>query len=469
VTGSASLLTVVLGIASTKVIAVVAGPAAIALMGLYRTLGALVNRSLLLGLDTTLVQRISTARDRRTVDETIGSALLAIALQAGVVLLLAAFFAGLLGRWVLGAPPSHAQLWEVRATLAMAFVNLVLQLMTAALSGRVEVRKVAQVGVVASVATLALIYPLLRLGNIGLALNVGSGSTVGAALATVYVWRLYGSGYSRPTLSRCWEVLRASSARSIFLIIHPIVMMSGMLTLQSLVERGHAMEGLGSYNAMTTILDTSVMVLMTSARTFFFPALGQMESHEDKAWFVNRVLRLNLILSGVATIGLIATAPISIPILFSGRFEQAPALLAAGSIALVGQGFIWSYSTFFLHHARYGLFFALDVVWVTLLVGGTAIAVAFGVSLETLAWIYAGSYTVSGLTYALIATLLYGKGLLDSGNMKLGIIAIATAIAGSLLHRRAAWPVNATFALICISGGAWLLARFAREMRGRTA
>ena len=57
--GSAALVTVALGVATTKIIALVAGPAGVALMGLYRYLGALVSRSLLLGLDTSIVQRIS--------------------------------------------------------------------------------------------------------------------------------------------------------------------------------------------------------------------------------------------------------------------------------------------------------------------------------------------------------------------------------------------------------------------------
>jgi hypothetical protein len=75
--GSTALLTVALGVATTKLIALSAGPAGIALMGLYRYLGALASRSLLLGLDTTLVQRLSTSRDPRASSETVGAAFLA--------------------------------------------------------------------------------------------------------------------------------------------------------------------------------------------------------------------------------------------------------------------------------------------------------------------------------------------------------------------------------------------------------
>ena len=78
---SASLLTVAFGVATTKIIALSAGPAGIALMGLYRYLGALASRSLLLGLDTTLVQHLSTAKDERTTSPTVGAAFLAVTLQ----------------------------------------------------------------------------------------------------------------------------------------------------------------------------------------------------------------------------------------------------------------------------------------------------------------------------------------------------------------------------------------------------
>ena len=228
-TGSAALLTVSLGVATTKIIALVAGPAGIAIMGWYRYLGALVSRSLLVGLDTTVVQRISTAKDPKAVSDTVGAAFLAIVLQGVVIAGIGLACAGLLGSWFFSTASTRQQVVEIRVVLTMAYANLIMQIMTAVLSGRAEVRKVAWVGVVAAAVTLLVIYPLLQLGNVGLALNVGSGSTAGAALATFYVWRVYRSSWIPAPVSDRWRTLAAALSRSGFLILHPIVMMTAMV------------------------------------------------------------------------------------------------------------------------------------------------------------------------------------------------------------------------------------------------
>ena len=155
--------------------------------------------------------------------------------------------AGLIGRWLFGAAPTAAQAIEIRIVLAMAYVNLVMQMMTAMLGGRALLGKVAWVGVVAAVVTLVAIYPLLQLGTLGLALNVGSGSAAGAAVAVLFVLRTYASSWVRTRVIDYWRALSAMLVRSAFLILHPLVMMTAMLSAQSMVRGQYALEGLGAY------------------------------------------------------------------------------------------------------------------------------------------------------------------------------------------------------------------------------
>lgn len=441
-TGTATLLTVVLGVGTTKIIALVAGPAGIALMGLYRNLGALVNRSLLLGLDTTVVQRISTAKDRETVSDTVGAALLALVLQGVVIAAAGLGLAGLIGRWLFGGAPSQAQLLDVKVVLAMAYANLVLQVMTALLSGRVEIRKVAGVGVVAAVVTLVVIYPLLQLGHVGLALNVGSGSTIGAALATFFAWRTYRPYWVRRRLTARFAELTSMISRSAFLILQPLVIMAAIVWVQALVLRHFTLVGLGAYNASTTIVDTTVMLIMASARTFFLPALGQLENPDHKAEVVNRVLRLNLLMASVAALILIVGATLWIPMLFSGRFEQAIDILPRLSVALVGQALVWSYAMFYLSQARYRLFFCLDLIWALVYLGATFVVTVSVDSLVATAWAYAGSYLLSGILYTLVAVRAFGARMLTGSNLRLSALAISGALLACLLHTLGLWLID---------------------------
>jgi O-antigen/teichoic acid export membrane protein len=442
-TGSVALLTVALGVATTKIIALAAGPAGIALMGLYRYLGALVSRSLLLGLDTTLVQRISTARDGKTSSEAVGAAFLALALQGMAIAAVAIGAADLLGRWLFGAAATEAQVVEIRVVLAMAYANLILQVMTAVLGGLVEVRKVALVGVVAAFVTLAAIQPLLRLGSLGLAMNVGSGSLAGGALALVYVLRARGFSFLLVSLADRFRALCAILARSAFLILHPLVMMSAVVTVQSLIQGRFALPGLGAYNAAMTILDTALMVIVASARSFFLPSLGQTQDEADKARAVNRVLRVNLILASAAALLAIVGAPLLIPILFSGRFENAIVILPPFSLGLVGQAFVWSYAMFYLHHARYRLFFGLDLIWAAVYGGATSLVAYQQSSLTAAAWAYAGSYWVSGLVYALVAVRAFGWRMLDDRSLRFTAAALAGTLGACLLHGLGLWAVDA--------------------------
>lgn len=454
-----------LGVGTTKIIALVAGPAGIALMGLYRNLGALVSRSLLLGLDTTVVQRISTTKDRETVSDTVGAAALALMLQGLVIAGVGLGFADLIGRWLFGAAPSGGQLLDVRVVLAMAYANLVLQVMTAVLSGRVEVRKVAGVGVIAAVVTLVVIYPLLRLGHVGLALNVGSGSTIGAAVATLFVWRIYRPYWVRRRLTARLGELSSMLARSTFLILHPLVMMTAVVSVQSLVLRHFALTGLGAYNACTTIADTALMVMMASARTFFLPVLGQLENPDHKAEVVNRVLRLNLVMAWAAALILIVGATLWIPILFSGRFEQAIAILPPLSIALLGQALVWSYAMFFLNHARYRLLFCLDLIWALVYLGTTFVVATSTGSLLATAWAYAGSYLLSGILYTLVAVRTFGARMLRRPNLRLASVAIAGTLGACLLHGLGFWFVDAAVLIVGLAACGRTLSRTLAEDR----
>jgi PST family polysaccharide transporter len=432
---STAAVTVLSGAATNKVIAVVAGLEGIALMGLYRNVGAMVSRPLAFGFDTILVQRVSTARSEREAAGFLGLTAWLLGLQALVVVLIGACLAGPLARWAFGPGEPWAHLTEVRVVVAMGYVNLVLQMVTAALGGRVVLKSVATVGLASSLATLALIYPLLRLGRVGLALNVGSGSLVGAAIGAYLVWGVYRPAAADLSPSRAWRLLVGALPSSTALTVHPVLMMAGMVTLQSLVSGGYGLDGLGAYNAAVAVIDVCVLVLMSAVRSYYLPSLGQLEGAPGRQEFMARVFGVLLFLAAPAATLLALGARPVISLLFSARFAAAADLLAALSLSLVGQVFVWFFNGYLLHRGRFGLVLAVDAVWAAVFVGGVVACTRLGLPLGSVAWCYVSSYTLSGALYAAACVGLYGRDLLGRREVGIALAAFATVWAGYVVSR----------------------------------
>lgn len=449
-TALATVTTLLCGVATTKLIAVIGGPAAIALMGLYRTLAALFSRGLMLGFDTVIVQRISRANGKAEVAGTVRAIVLLIMLQGVALLVVGIAGASVLARWIFGPGCPRSASAEVQIVLAMAFANLVTQILTAALNGQVNLRQVATVGIVSSLASIAVIYPLLRLGRIGLAFNVGSGSIVGAAVALFYVQRAYGPGIWGVRYREAWGDLRNAAACSSFLIIHPFLMMGSILAVQAMIQRRYGIGALGTYVAATTVMDTVLMVLMSSVKTYFFPSLGKVQG-EDKARFMNRVLTLNLATTSFGAVGLAFIARIAVIALFSSRFSNAADMVAMLSVSLLGQAMIWSYSSYILHEGNYGLFFTLDLVWAGTLVSGTWLCCRLNLPFSAVGVIYVASYSLSGLLYAGASAAKYGRRLLSPSSMRVGI-AVTCWVLGAFAVTR----LSALLPQLCYAGISFL-------------
>src|SRR3990172_265081 len=102
---------------------------------------------------------------------------------------------------------------------------------------------------------------------------------------------------------------------------------------------------------------------------------------------------------------------------------------------------------FYLHQARYRLFFGLDLIWAAAYFGGTSLLVSQAGSLAAAAWACAGSYALSGLIYTLVAVRAFGWRMFDAGNQRLSVLALAGTLGACLLHELGLWLVDA--AVLC--------------------
>lgn len=448
---SASLAAVVLSAATNKIIAVAAGTAGIALMGLYRNLGACVAGTLALGYDLIFVQRISTARAKESASGEANAAALLLAVQTVFIFIMATAFAGALARWMFGSFGFETHLWEVRVVLVMGLANLVLQTVTAFVKGHGLVAAVARIQIAMAAASLLLIIPLLQFGRLGLAFNVGSGGLIGTLVGLYYLWRLRGWASLEFSPARGWKVLRETAGSSILLSLESLVLLGTFAHIQAIVGRSHGLTALGNYNAAMLMINTLVTVLMSAARTYVLPTAGHIQDRYLKAILFSRVMRLSLIAQTLAGLGLIFLAPVVIRVLFTTEFSSAPQLLAILSLSFIGQVFGWNYSTFMLHKGDFGLSCLLNATWCALFISGTLLCISKGWPLTSIAWAYAISHCLYGANYAAFSVRRYGKEVLPGGLVRLTILCLGLLLSGYAVSRLGSSTASLTFLVAALA------------------
>lgn len=464
---SATFLAIVMSAAATKAIALFAGAEGIALVGLYRNVASFIVGVVTFGSSVIVVQRVAAARSQQESSDVIAATALALALQGTAILILLMTIPNILARWLFGGLPAPGQHGEMRIVFAMAFVNLLLQTVTAVLKGQPNVKPAMTLGVVTAASSLLVIYPLLRMGRTGLAINVGSGSLVGACLGIYYIRKIFRPRLFDRPLSERLRLLRGTWGASLWLTFQSLGLLGGALAVQALVNRRYGLEALGQFNAAMLIIDTIVLMLMSSARAYTLPAFGRLEDGRHKEALFTRMLALLIVANAAAALFLIFGPRYILWILFSKQLAHASSLLAPFGFCLIGLSFGWSYNTFLLHKGDIPLFVTLDLIGVLLLVGIIYLGTWMGLPLEFVAWTHALVYIVGAAIYALAVRWKYGDAYLNPRSVVIGILSLAGLGLGyglSLLN--SPYP-SLVFCGACVAGGCFWAARFpVREWLG---
>ncbi|MBT6053605.1 MAG: oligosaccharide flippase family protein [Lentimicrobiaceae bacterium] len=456
----ATLLSVILGIATNKIIAVVAGTNGIALIGLYRNLISMVVTVLSMGMSTVIVQRISTTTDTDTLDELIRAVLFLLFFQIAVVVLLLSFFSETISRCMFGphAGPSHTL--SIKIVLFMALGTMIMQAMIAILNGKVNLKPITIINIVSSISTFVLVYPLIKTGNIGLAIVVGSGSMIGACVGVFMVQRIYGLKFRNMLSSIRSGNFLLKLPVSGYLSLHPIVTTITFLGIQVIVNNNYGVNGLGFYNAVITIETTSVMLVMSSVRSFYLPALGKLDNQVDKEEFINKMITMLAIFMLPITVCLILGSKYILWILYSEKFVPAANLLALQSMAMILHAYGWCYVFYLNHKAQYGTYLILDSVWASLLIGGTWYFSSHGFPLTVVFVNYLIATLISFSLYLVVIRTRYGSGMLNMRNIKLGLAAFLIVALSFIISQKTGLLVHIIYFSSIVAYTCYLIKKY---------
>lgn len=453
----------VLSILTNKAIALATGAEGIAVMGLYRGIASVVRSAGTLGYNTLLMQRMSLAQDREESPNVLSAAAIFLGLQAAATCVLAALWPEAFSQAIFGSHDGAAVPGIIRVVLVMAFVNIALETVLSLLKGSGAIKDLAGVQLATAGTSLLLILPLLRMGYLGLAFNVGSGGVVGAAVGAWWVWRRHYSSRSGFRLRAGWGLLRETTSSSLVLAFFGVLLLGTNLGVRSLVGRGWGLPALGIFTAALMVADTLAIIVMSSMRTILLSGLGRLEDESEKSILSSQMMQAGLAvmtLSGLAVI--LAGRPL-LWLLYSDQFTKAAAVLSIMCLSLAAQAVSWHCHTLFLHRNKITSLAILDTTWCPVVFLGTLLCARQAASLEILGWVYTLGFAFQAGAYAVAARLVFGREAFSGRQAGSALACMAALLCGFGLTR-ASSPVSSALWAAGLAAAAFAAAKAGANM-----
>ena len=427
IVGIGSIVSLLLSVVTAKAFALLVGPTGIGLLALMQStiiVGVMIAS---LGLATSAVRAIAAASGAPA-----GEAH-AVTRSASLV----GYVGGLVAATVLIAlrePLAEIVLGSADRSSMFAILGAALGFAVAAsvhvalLTGLHRVRRIVTVNVVTSAAAAALgIAFVAALGEDGLAPGVLATAAVQFALARAFVIREQRS-LERPSaaelqprrigrlISSGLPVAAGQLAGSGALYLVPVIVLQVLQT-----------DEVGYYRAAAAISIGYLTFFLAALTQDFYPRLARTTDHVQLGVLVERRMRLLMALGVPVIVGLLATGPLLIELLYTAEFAPAYAVLQWQLVGDLVRLPAWVLVFVLLARGRTGSYLRAEVV------GGVSLLVGSYLGLVLLGLVGAGvGYALSQLVYYVAAWLLVRRYVATTPGRLQGVV-LATAALASLL------------------------------------
>jgi PST family polysaccharide transporter len=338
VIGGATLAALLIGLARNKAVALIGGPAAVGLFGLFTTIISMGASVSALGLDTSAVRQLAQWREdagetQRT-QRAIWTMAWPLALAGGAVV------------WLLREPIAvlAAGSSTYSNTVGWLAIGVAAAVIAAAqlaiLQGHGRIGDLARVRLWGSlVATVLAVLAVYRYGTLGIAL---AGISIPVVTAIVGFW------FGRSLPSSNWQSMadgslglqwRALASIGVVVMMTNALVTANDLALRAVVTHRLGLEPLGFYVASSAIVWVNLSLVLNAMAADYYPRLSSV-ADDPKALsvIVNQQLHVGLLLAAPALAAVSVAAPLLLTILYSSPFTEAAfvlrLLIAAGVLRL---------------------------------------------------------------------------------------------------------------------------------------
>jgi PST family polysaccharide transporter len=368
--GATSMLNAVIGVVRVKAMAVLLGPAAFGLLGLYAAIADVARSLATLGVNSSGVRQIAAANAAGD----LGQVARTTSVLRRVLVLLGVSGAALLvllsdriSRLTFGDDQHAASI----AILALAvLLGSVAAGQGALVQGMRRIGDLAKMGVIAAFCGTALSIPLVYVWRE----DAVVASVVGMAAASLATSWWYSRRLRIPAVS----VTRADAAREAgaLLKLGFAFMTSGFLVLGAgyavnvILARNAGLEAAGLYQCAWTVAGLYLGFILQSMGADFYPRLvGKADDNAACNRLVNEQAYVSLLLAGPGVIGTLTFAPLIIGLLYSERFLMATEVLRWLCLGMMLRVVTWPMGFIVLAKGSQRIFLATEIAWAVFNVG----------------------------------------------------------------------------------------------------
>lgn len=371
VIGGASVVSVVIGLVRTKLVALLLGPAGIGLIGLYAGLMMTAATIAQLGLATVGTREIAEAHgagDARS---------LAVARRALAIASFALALAGGLAVWLMRAPLAELATGEPGHAAAVGWLapGVALTVLAGAQSALVRglqrMADLAWITIIGAVAATIVGVPLLwLLGEAGIGVFVLLGPLTAWGAGAWFVARIPRSQQVQATFAD----LRPHWARCLRLgvpfMAAGVVGTAVEFWMRIDVHRQLGIDALGQFQASWIIAAQCVGFVLGAMAADYFPRLSAAIREPGQAvTIVNQQTEVALLLSVPAIVAMIGFAPEVVGLLYTEDFSPAAVMLQWQAAALVLKVIGWSLGFVMLAAGDGRAFFLAEATTLAMMAG----------------------------------------------------------------------------------------------------
>lgn len=347
VVGGATLGALLIGLVRNKAIAVIGGPSAVGLLGLFTALVAMGASVSTLGLDTSAVRQLSQKTDDPAEAANVRWAIWTLAWPLALL--------GAAATWIFRAPLAYFVVEDatfadevgwlgvgVAATVIAASLMAILQ-------GYGRIGDLARVRLGTSiVATIVGVAAVYRFGIAGIVIAVLATPLANCLLAWWFSRSLPSSRrrHLDGVVTSYWKALAAIGA--LVMLTNAAASLTQLAT-RSIVTHELGLDAAGLYHACYAIVAVNLSLILNAMAADFYPRLSRVaDDPEAMSLVLNQQIHIGLVLAAPVMAVVSIAAPLVLQILYSSEFSESAFLLrlliAAGLLRLP----IWALGFVFL-------------------------------------------------------------------------------------------------------------------------
>lgn len=445
--GGAQVANIFISIVRFKVLAVLLGPSGIGLLSIYNNLQEMVGQAAGLGMSSSGVRQIASARGEEAELSKVRRVLFASHLIQGTLAMLGLWlFRQPISEWVFG---DTAHSTEVVLIGVAVLLTLLMAAQTALLQGLRRIGDLGRVTVLAAlVGTISGLLAVWFFGLSGLIWFILVQPFSGLMVALYFARRLPKPTSQRPSMREIWGIWKPMASLGAAFMLGGLATSGTLLLVRSRIVQDLGLDAAGQFAAAWGITMTYVGFLLTAMGADYYPRLTEVIKDRAAATrLMNDQVQLALAIGGPVLLLLIGSAPWVIALLYSPEFKPAATLLQWQTVGNVFKLASWPLGfaiiasargkTFLLVQLNFNAFFLL-MLWPTLAEFGIAAA---GPS-------FAIAYMIH---FAVLNILVYHLNGFHWQALSLGLLSLHASLALALLTLALHAPLVAAFTSIFLA------------------